>query len=129
MTWTETQNRLRKRWTIEREEETWSGVVVEFDDGRQRVVVKPTEGLARELVIVAAQVCALGAAEPTTALRYNSIAPRGALALEQGAYVLRDLVSHDDVETAVEELAREAHRLRVATAQARWNDAVTHYAD
>jgi hypothetical protein len=129
MSWTETRNRLRKRWKVEREEETWSGVVVEFDDGRQRVVVKPTEGLARERVIVAAQVCALGDAEPTTALRYNSIAVRGALALEQGAYILRDLVSHDDVEAAVEELAREAHRLRIATAQARWNDAVTHYAD
>lgn len=127
--WTETQTRLRKRWTVEREEATWSGVVVELEHGKQRVVVKPTEGLARELVIVAAQVCGLGDAEPTTALRYNSICPRGALALEQGAYVLRDLVAHDDVEAAVEDLAREAQRLRIATAQARWNDGVAHYAD
>lgn len=127
--WDDIRQRLRGRWTVEHDDPAWCGVVIDLEHGRQKVVVKPTVGLARDQVIVAAQVCALGAAEPTTALRYNAVAPRGAIALEQGAYVLRELVEYDDVELAVDVLATEAMRLRRATTQQRWNDAVMHYAD
>jgi len=121
--------RLARRWALAKDEASWCGLVITVDDQSAMVVVKPINATR---VIIAAQVCPLRALEASAALQYNAFAPRGALAIEQGTmYVLREVVTIDDsMEDVIEELAREAVRLRTnADGAMKSAQALSHYAD
>ena len=114
MTWNEIRQHLRGRWNLATDEAEWCGLIVDA----QRVAIKPTVGLPRPGVIVAAQVCPDGRIDPRDALRYNGAARRGALMLEGPALVLRqllpmDVVDVEELDATIEGLMEEATRLRV----------------
>ena len=105
---------LRERFTVKTEAPDWLGLVAHASAGDQLVVVKLGSGRAGPLIVVAVGVCRSAELSPWDALHYNGVAQRGALAVEGGAFSLRQLVALDvsEVDGAVEALVQEAGRIR-----------------
>ena len=95
-------------------EDAWCGVIIEHDGEQQKVVLEPIPAL--RCLLLVAHVCKVPAIHPGDALRYNARSTRGHLAIERDGYILRDVraLALDGVEPAIEDLAREAIRLRRA---------------
>jgi hypothetical protein len=117
--WSQLREHLDQRWRIVTSDLDWAGVLVAIGPVDVRVVVKPTGDPAR--AIVAANVCPLAKLPAEEALRYNGGSAHGMLMLEEGAYVLRQIVvidrtDVDEVDGMIEAMAAEAARLRRALA-------------
>lgn len=130
--WMQICDDLRARWPGIREEGTWCALVLALDGELQRLVVQP---VADAGLVIAAHVCALEHVPALDALAYNARAPRGHLAIDHGAYVLRErrALALAGLDGALVTLGTEAARLRrrvtTMTARTSPNVASAHYAD
>jgi len=111
LAWREIREAVQRRFRLARDEEEWCGAVL---PGGQTLVVRVTP---LGSLLMTTGICAEAALDAHLALRYNSFAPVGALALEGTTYLLRLLLAPegltaDLVEQSVVELLQEATRLR-----------------
>src|SRR5262245_26508092 len=106
-----------KRRAVKTDELDWVGIVAGRDGSEVFVVLKASDIGGRTHRVVAAGVAEATAVAPEKALAYNAMFERGALAVEAGACVLRevrpvDALCLEDVDDAIDHFAAEASRMR-----------------
>jgi hypothetical protein len=102
LTWTDITHAVTTRWTVARREPTRLILLVPLDGRRQKVVLESLDPVG--MLAIHAEVCSASRLHADEALRYNARSRLGALAVERGAYVLRQLLSL--VTLTVDELDR-----------------------
>jgi hypothetical protein len=119
-TWKETQEYIRSRYRLVKDEEDWIGMEWGSSvDGRwmtQRLKIERISAFAQPWLLIRSALCAEDKIEARSALLYNARLSVGSIALENGRCYLRAAMPLDNLtwphlDEAIELVASEAAKL------------------